>query len=118
MPDIEVTDEMIEAGSDAYLNESPVDTEWRVPPNEIKELVTAIFRAMRAKEREEQAALISLEWLRGEKGYVEQKLAKLNDGDDKWGTLRVMWTNRLAEINEKLARLPSPKDRNSERNHA
>lgn len=49
------------------------------------------------------ATLLSIEALEADKRYVEHLLAQPDD--DPWGTVRLMWQNRLAEINRQIDEL-------------
>ncbi|MBK8159688.1 MAG: hypothetical protein IPK59_13280 [Rhodospirillaceae bacterium] len=44
--------------------------------------------------------LLSLESLEADRRFVEEQLAR--DKADRWGTTRLMWENRLADINEQI----------------
>jgi hypothetical protein len=46
------------------------------------------------------ATLLTIETLEADKRYVEYQLAQADN--DPWGTVRLMWGNRLAEINRQL----------------
>ncbi len=45
--------------------------------------------------------LLSLEALEMDRIYVQRQLAEVND--TPWGTAHIMWRNRLAEIEQKIA---------------
>lgn len=47
--------------------------------------------------------LLSLEALESDRAYVVQQLQEARE--DVWGTVRSMWENRLAEIDEQIAAL-------------
>lgn len=47
--------------------------------------------------------LLSLEALEADKLYVERQLAEV--GDSPWGTVRLMWQNRLSEITQQIQAL-------------
>ncbi|APF36140.1 hypothetical protein IMF23_04175 [Chelatococcus daeguensis] len=47
--------------------------------------------------------LLSIEALEADKLYVERQLAGTDESP--WGTARLMWQNRLAEINQQIAEL-------------
>jgi hypothetical protein len=46
------------------------------------------------------ATLLTIEALEADKGYVEHQLSQPDH--DPWGTVRLMWQNRLAEINRQI----------------
>ncbi len=49
--------------------------------------------------------LLSLEALEADRFFVSRQVAELSDSDDPWGTARLMWKNRLEEIDEQVAAL-------------
>jgi hypothetical protein len=49
------------------------------------------------------ATLLAIEALEADKRYVEHQLAQPDD--DPWGTVRLMWQNRLAEIKRQIEEL-------------
>lgn len=51
------------------------------------------------------ATLLTMEALQEDKRYAERQLAEA--GRDPWGTARILWENRLAEINRQIAELGS-----------
>jgi hypothetical protein len=53
------------------------------------------------------ATLLSLEALEADKRYVERQLATADN--DPWGTARIMWANRLTEINRQIEQSGSKK---------
>jgi hypothetical protein len=51
------------------------------------------------------ATLLTIEVLEADKRYVERQLTQKDN--DPWGTVRLMWQNRLAEINRQIEELGS-----------
>ncbi len=49
--------------------------------------------------------LLSLEALESDRMFVSRQCAGLTEASDPWGTARLMWQSRLAEIDERIAAL-------------